>query len=266
MKDNNGSWSYRRRVPKRHHKTLRLEVWNKPCGKVSYAEAVSKVVEWTKEHTRLIESLVNPSPKSEVRRDTETHQMEPKLSVLIIAQQANVMPSSFDPLQAAVAGLKAVDENPKFDAHDRLVRYRGILETSFGDHIVPPKAVDKREYFDLIKRKLERRIVDIDGDPNTISAVSERAFEFSQIKPQVRDKYRRNIRMLINYTGDIPLIHLTASQLREFRESKSDLKSSAVSSLFTPIKTMMRHAVENEIIPDNPMRNVSMPRETRSLD
>ena len=64
LKDNGGVLSYRRRVPKQHQKTLGFKMWNRPCGKVSDAQAVAMVVQWTKEDNDLIMRLdVNPGDK-----------------------------------------------------------------------------------------------------------------------------------------------------------------------------------------------------------
>lgn len=60
LKDNNGSWSYRRRVPTRHHKTLGFKTWNVPCGDVDFAKAVIKVTTLAKQHDVLLSQLDDP--------------------------------------------------------------------------------------------------------------------------------------------------------------------------------------------------------------
>jgi len=57
LKENGGRFFYRRRVPDRHHKTIGLKMWNRACGDVSWAKAVSLVTAWTEEHDRLIQPL-----------------------------------------------------------------------------------------------------------------------------------------------------------------------------------------------------------------
>jgi len=83
---------------------------------------------------------------------------------MVKAQGAGVLPSSFDPLNAARAGYEAASTNPLFDDQDRLVRFRAILEASFGSHVVPPNDPDQRDEFDLVKRKLERRVTELGGN------------------------------------------------------------------------------------------------------
>ena len=133
-------------------------MWNEPCGDVSYAEAVVKVAKWTAEHDALINQLDDPESAKKVRLSTEAQAMLPKVDFLITAHNAGELPDEFDPLEAAKAGLKAADSNPLLDDQDRLVRYLAILDTSFGKHIPPPVNLDERDDFDLVKKKLERRI------------------------------------------------------------------------------------------------------------
>lgn len=165
LKDNNGSWAYRRRVPLRHQKTLGEKTWNTPCGDVSYQKAVALVTECAEKHDALIKSLDNPETSKIVRQATETEAMAPKVAGMIKAMKARVLPDRFDPLEVAVAGLMAADQNPEFDNQDRLIRYRAILEASYGAHVITPSDLDERDEFDMVKRKLERRISDIAGDP-----------------------------------------------------------------------------------------------------
>lgn len=90
-----------------------------------------------------------------------------------------------------------------------------------------------------MKRKLERRINELGGNPNTIIAMSEGYFKESGIKPGVRNKYRRVIKRLIAQVGDIPLDHLSADRMREFRDTvPDDGRASAPQSLFTPIRDL----------------------------
>ena len=71
LKNNNGSWTYRRRVPERHHETLGFKMWNRPCGDVSYQEAVVMVTNWSREDDLRIKELDNPKVGQQVRLDTE---------------------------------------------------------------------------------------------------------------------------------------------------------------------------------------------------
>ncbi|WHP69586.1 tyrosine-type recombinase/integrase [Phaeobacter inhibens] len=284
LKNNNGSWTYRRRVPERHHDTLGFKVWNKPCGKVSYPEAVAKVLKWTNEHDDLIARLDRPEVAAQVREVTETDKVAfiaqnmmdaielTKNDPLALSrghdQDGNPVlfgDEPFIPWEFAKEMITDVDKNS--DPVRRLVLYRMLKDTHFGPHVDVPTDLDQRDQYDLVKRMLERRIAELDGDPNKISVVSEKSFDFARIKTQVRKKYRRSIQQLIDHAGDIPLPHLTGTKLREFREAKTgSMKASSVQSVFTPIRTMMKFAVENEIIENNPMPNVSMPRETRSVN
>ncbi len=135
LKINGGRYYYRRRVPKKHQKTLGIENWNHPCGKVTYQQAVVLVTEWARKHDALIAALDNPETALQVRQETEADMMEPLVTGLVKAQKAGTLPSSFDPLDAARAGYEAVSTNQTFDDQDRLARYRAILDSSFGPHV-----------------------------------------------------------------------------------------------------------------------------------
>lgn len=266
LKEDRGRYFYRRRVPDRHQKTLGLKMWNRPCGDVTWAKAVALVTAWTEEDDRRIADLDDPAKSSVVREDTEARAMAPKLTGLVQAMEAGALPERFDPLDAARAGMKAADQNPEFDTQDKLVRYRAILAASFGPHIKVPTDPDERDEFDLVKRKLERRISELAGDPNTISSVAERFYVFAGIQEGVRGRYRRSIRRLIQQTGDIPITHLTPAQLRTFRDHLAPtITASSVQSMFTPIKGLLRYAVEEELIDLNPMGSVRLQVEKRSI-
>ena len=265
LKINGGRFYYRRRVPTRHQRTLGIKNWNRPCGKVPYQQAVVLVTEWAAKHDAMIEALDNPETARQVRQETEADMMAPHVAGMVKAQGAGVLPSSFDPLNAARAGYEAASTNPLFDDQDRLVRFRAILEASFGSHVVPPNDPDQRDEFDLVKRKLERRVTELGGNPITITAMSEGYFKKNQLKPEVRNKYRRVIKRLIAQVGDIPLDHLDADRLREFRDAQPDhVKASSLQSLFTPIRGMFKHAIGEGKISGNPMPSVVLKREKRS--
>ncbi|NSX56553.1 tyrosine-type recombinase/integrase [Parasulfitobacter algicola] len=266
LKNNNGSWAYRRRVPKKHQKTLGEEYWNRPCGNVSYQKAVAMVTEWAEEDDALIASLDHPDTAANVREATEAKSMAPKVAGMIMAQEARILPDDFDPLDAAVARLKAADQNPEFDKQDQLARYRAILEASFSSHIIVPTDPDKRLEFDMVKTKLERRISEIAGDPNTITAVAERYYNENESRTGVRRKYRGNIKKLTDFMGDLPISHVTSVSLRRFRDQQSAIMMpSSLSSVFTPIRGMFKYAIDEELIENNPVPSVVLKRDKRSV-
>ena len=159
LKEDRGRWYYRRRVPQRHHKTLGVKTWNRPCGDVSYPKAVSLVTAWAEQHDAMIAQLDDPTTAENVRQETEYRAMAPAVAGMIHVIESGAFP--IDPLEAAKEGLKAADQNPDLDDQDRLIRYRAILAASFGDHVVVPTDPDERDESDLVKRKLERRIADL---------------------------------------------------------------------------------------------------------
>lgn len=265
LKEDRGRYFYRRRVPDRHQKSLGETMWNRPCGDVTWAKAVSLVTAWTEEDDRVIAELDDPAKALSVRQATEAKMMAPNVEAVIHNITTGAYPNA-NPLAFARDGMPWVDNNPEFDAQDRLVRYRAQYAASFGPHVQVPTDPDERDEFDLIRRKLERRIAEIAGDPNTISKVTERYCDFAGIRPGVRARYRRSIKRLIAALGDVPVSHITAAQLRSFRDTQaSTMLGSSLASLFTPIKGLLGYAVEEELIEANPMASVRLPKDKRSI-
>lgn len=285
LKNNNGSWTYRRRVPERHHETLGFKMWNRPCGDVSYQEAVVMVTNWALEDDLKIKELDDPKVGQRVRLETEHARWtpyveeltegfselkgDPKAYSYIVdsdGAEHSLNLDSIDPLQVAKEGIKSIDANQTHNDAARLVRYQTILTACFGDHIDRPTDLDERDEFELVKRKLERRIADLAGDPNTISAVAENYYKNNQIKPGVLRKYRGNISKLTESLGDIPISHVTPAMLRRFRdEQAATMKPSSLASVFTPIRGLFTHAIEEELIETNPAKSVKLPKDKRSI-
>lgn len=72
LRDNNGSWAYRRRVPEKHQKTLGFKMWNRPCGNVSFQKAVALVTQWAEKHDELLYKLdTDHKYAGQLRRYTE---------------------------------------------------------------------------------------------------------------------------------------------------------------------------------------------------
>ena len=286
LKADRGRWYYRRRVPLKYQKTLGITLWKRPCGDVSYQKAVVLVTQWAEQHDALLTKLKSdPTFSDQMRRYTSestiwTHadslvelvhktQTDPNAVEEVSIQKGNPFVSNqvrFDPLDVAIEGLSSTDNDESLDRFEKLARYKSLLQASFGDHVEVPPGADERDEYELVRRKLERRVSSIAGDPNTVSAVSERYFDFVGITPQVRNKYTRIIQTLIKHVGDVPLGHLSASQLRAFRDKQSKMMQPAsLASLFTPIRGMFNFAVENEIVELNPMGSIKMPKEKRSV-
>ena len=275
LKENGGRYFYRRRVRERHQKTLGIKMWNRPCGDVTYQKAVALVTGWAEEDDLLIQSLDDPTVAQPIRQATEAEKMSRRLDTAEAAKQAVFGPSAASqapinptdvPLGAKII-VQMIDQNSRLDAQDRLIRYRTILAEAFGPHAVRPSNPDDRDEFDLVKRKLERRISEIAGDPNTITRVAERYYDFAGIRPGVRVKYRRNIGKLVNALGDMPVAHLTAGHLRTFRDAQAKtMLGTSLAAVFTPIKGLLNFAVDEQIIQNNPMGSVKLQKDKRSIE
>ncbi|WP_420011180.1 site-specific integrase [Tateyamaria sp.] len=267
--DNNGSWTYRRRVPVRHQKTLGFKMWNEPCGDVPYSEAVVKVAQWTVDHDELIKKLDDPETAEAFRYRTELRLLhEPAMMVADTLTDIGLTPNNMQGsmlLPAAKVAIKTADEHPDPSRAAKLAAYRSIMAVCFNDVVIPPTDLDERDEFDLVKRKLERRIADLAGDPNTISAVADRYYKHNRLRPITLRKYRGNIRKLIKQLGDIPVSHVTAADLRRFRDKEMEtLQPSALAAVFTPIRGIFTYALGEEIITANPVPSVALQKDKRS--
>ncbi|MFK7869954.1 MAG: phage integrase SAM-like domain-containing protein [Roseobacter sp.] len=117
----------------------------------------------------------------------------------------------------------------------------------------------------MVKKKLERRVADLAGDPNTITAVAERYYKRNQIKVGVLRKYRGNIRKLTKSLGDIPVSDVTPAMLRRFRDEKAETRQPSASVfVLTPIRGLLTYALEEELITTNPALSVKLQQVTCS--
>lgn len=142
------------------------------------------------------------------------------------------------------------------------------MKVHFGRHAVPPENPEDRDEFDLSKLRLERAIARVARSPNTISNVAERYYKFAQVKQKTRDKYRRTIARLIADVGDLPIEHLSAKGLREYRD-KLTLKGSLPATIradFTPVIGLLGYALDEGLIDISPMASVKLPKEKRSIE
>lgn len=150
---------------------------------------------------------------------------------------------------------------------DYLDWLREAYFVGFGPECKPPDDPDDRDEYDFIKRKLERKISELEPDPNTITRVAERYFDFNAIRPNTRSKYRRDVGRLVKMTGDVPLSHVTTGHLRGLRDTLMvSLKPASVQAVFTPIIGLFSFAIEEEIIGGNPLAAVKLPRDKRPIE
>jgi integrase len=156
---------------------------------------------------------------------------------------------------------------PPIDDSDYLDRIKEAFQIGFGPNVMPPEDSDQRDEFEFVKRKLERKIAELSPAPDTISHVLERYCDFNGIRPATRAKYRRDVGRLIAFIGDVPVKHIRAEDLRNLRNQLlPSMQATSVHATFTPIKGMLRHAVDEQIIDINPMSGVKLPKEKRSVE
>lgn len=137
----------------------------------------------------------------------------------------------------------------------------------FGDDAETPTDADDRDEYEFLKRKLERKISELLPTPHTISRVAEKYYTFNSVRPATRSKYRRNLAKLIEITGDVPIKHVRTTELRQLRDKMlMTMKPASLQAVFTPIKGVFSHALEEDIIEHNPMSGVKLPRDKRPIE
>ncbi|MGO4915716.1 hypothetical protein ACEN2R_09550 [Pseudogemmobacter sp. W21_MBD1_M6] len=151
---------------------------------------------------------------------------------------------------------------------DYLDRLHHIYQNAFGESSpAPPADADEKDEHDFIKRKLERKISELSPDLNTITAVSEKYFIFNNIRKDTRSKYRRDLGRLVELTGDIPVKKIETSQLKTLRDQLAPtMKPASLHAVFTPIKGMLRYAVQEELVDINPISAVALPKDKRPIE
>lgn len=150
-------------------------------------------------------------------------------------------------------------------------RYRDELmrlnQDFFGDGCHEPDDLDERDEYQFAKRKLERRIASVSPDPNTLFAVLETYCDFNSIRAGTRAKYRREVGRLVAISGDVPVNHVTTDDLRQLRDSLiGDVQPASIQAVFTPIKSLLAFAFDEDMIDSNPMMGVKLPRDKRPIE
>ena len=295
LKLDRGRYFYQRRVPREFKDVIGTDFWRYPCGDVSFAEAVAKVVALANEHDRLLENLKSPEERQKLKtenrrmqefKDSQKQTVEDQSYRQWLTDHGEEDPGYFGedeaslafaemdrafPWRQAMDMLKSVDAERKDgqpmdddEYHDWLAT---IYERAFGDGGDPPKDPDERDDYDFAKRRLERKIAEVAPEPNTLSQVAERYYAFNDVRPTTVDKYRRNLALLIDHVGDIPIQHVLPGDLRKLRDKLSArMLPASVHAMFTPIMGLFNYAFEDELVDINPMSGVKLPRDKRPIE
>jgi integrase len=150
-------------------------------------------------------------------------------------------------------------------------RYRdelsGIFQQYFGPNPTPPTDPDDRDEYMFAKHRIERKISSVTHDKNSITAVLENYCKFNSIRTGTRSKYRREVARLIAITGDVPLAHVRAEDLKQLRDNLiGTIQVASIQAIFTPIKGIFAFAFDEDIIPVNPMLGVKLPKDKRPIE
>jgi hypothetical protein len=128
-----------------------------------------------------------------------------------------------------------------------------------------PDDEDQRLEFDMLKMKVERLVARYSPAPNKLSNVFEQFLAFTNIK--TKPKYRRVFNQFLVHSDDIPISHVTPTMLREYRNKMlaDGLSIASVKAAFTPLKSLFRYALDEEIVGFNPTQSVTFPKDTRPI-
>lgn len=150
---------------------------------------------------------------------------------------------------------------------DYLDGLEGLLEYGFGPDAVPPDDPDDRDEYIFVRKKLERKIDEVAPSSDTITSVSEKYFLFNSIRPRTQKKYRRDLSRLVAITGDVPIKHVEAADLKALRDSLlTNMKYSSVQAVFSPVKGLFSYALSEGLVATNPMADVVLPRDKRPVE
>ena len=190
----------------------------------------------------------------------------PRMTLPPFPEYQSMIEAASARLQKAVRFLPRIPSPMDDDEyHDRLV---DVLSSHFGPDVTPPHDPEDRDEFDLTKQRLERKVARVARSPDTITKVAERYYKFAQIREKTQDKYRRTINRLVTKVGDLPIQHLTASTLRDYRNFLTARGSlpATIRADFTPIMGLLGYAVDEGLIELSPMAGVKLPKEKRAVE
>lgn len=190
---------------------------------MSYQQAVIMVTNSALEDHARISELDDPNAGKQVRLATETKYREPYVNRMFEGSKAltedhhafsyalyedgdevTLDLKTFDPLEEAKEAINGIYADLLLDNPERFVRYQNVLKVCSSEHAELSDDLDDRDDFELVRRKLERRIADLAGDPNTTTAVAERYYLHNQIRAGVLRKHHGSIKRLTDHLGDVP--------------------------------------------------------------
>lgn len=97
--------------------------------------------------------------------------------------------------------------------------------------------------------------------------VLEKYCRFNSIRPGTRSKYRREIARLVAITGDVPLSHVRAADLKKLRDDLiGTIQAASIQAIFTPIKGIFAFAFDEDLITENSMAGVKLPKDKRPIE
>ncbi|WP_299148887.1 tyrosine-type recombinase/integrase [uncultured Tateyamaria sp.] len=160
-------------------------------------------------------------------------------------------------------------QHPPRPMSDELYLYQlnSVYQLYFGAEPTPPSDPDDRDEYVFAKHRIERKISSVTPDKDSITAVLEKYCKFNSIRSGTRSKYRREVARLVAITGDVPMAHVRSEDLKQLRDQLiGTIQAASIQAIFTPIKGIFAFAFDEDIIPNNPMLGVKLPKDKRPIE
>lgn len=219
-----------------------------------------KALEW--ERNKTVETALSAMPANQIFTEAEFVATIQPVRNLVSSEQICQWRNDY----VGTAGVKfraftgtKMDDAEYFDCLE--AHYKGC----FGPAETPPTGDDDRLEWDILKLKLERLMARFAPPADRLTAVFEKFIKFNDIKTEA--KYRRVFERFVKYAGNLPITQVTPRILRAYRDKllADELSVASVKAAFTPLKSLFRYALDEEVVDTNPTQSVTFPKDNRPI-
>ena len=214
------------------------------------------------ERTAKVETGICARPPNEVSTNERFEAAIARIRDLVSAEQIEEWRKQY----VGKAGLRwFVSAKRQMEDDEYYDKIKSHYEAWFSSPHDAPSEEDARLDWDVFKMKLERLMARHAPPADRLTAVFDQFLKFNDIKAE--RKYRRSFLRFVKHAGDIPLTQITGRMLREYRNAliADGLSIASVKAAFTPIKSMFRYALDEEIVDASPARDVTFPKDNRPI-
>jgi len=214
------------------------------------------------ERTAKVETSISARPPNEVFTNERFEAAVGRVRELVNAEQIQEWRKQYvgkKGLRWSATAKRQLEDDEYYD------KIKSHYEEWFSSPQNAPSDEDARLDWDVFKMRLERLMARHAPPADRLTAVFDQFLKFNDIKAE--RKYRRSFLRFVKHTGDVPLTQVTGRMLREYRNAliADGLSIASVKAAFTPIKSMFRFALNEEIVEANPARDVTFPPDKRPI-